>query len=504
MKGWSRALPAGVMSLVSALAVRASAATGGHASAAGPVPPSLVAHLEVAGDDRTEIGDVELRGAGGSWQAVAWDDLSTRALEPGRYELRFRAEARTPGAAVQVPPCARRSGVRVDGRQEASAPGPLVIPLGAGSHEVVIALQVSSYERRIACGERPRVGTPASTTEGLGTLLFDSPHRRQGGGQAVVYIPPGRDLHRLDKVLVGLHPWNGDIWTYAAYQELLRQAAAKGVLLLMPSGLGNSLYTADAEDEVLRAMDALASVVVPGSRDSTQALWASIWGASMGGAGATTVAFHHPDRFLAVTSFFGDSSYDLSTYVRAILPDAHAAHLVNALDVVENARNLPVWLVHGEADTTSLIRQSEILAAAMQQRGFTVRFDRVPGVGHSGALVARFLPEVVASAANPDVTRRAWTTRVSYRSVRPSDTGAYGVHIERASATGDAFIDIERRLDGPPGAPGGSAHVLRADGVRSVDLDCQALERAAWQARPPIVVDDPAAHVEVRYRCGGP
>jgi hypothetical protein len=46
-------------------------------------------------------------------------------------------------------------------------------------------------------------------------------------------------------------------------------------------------------------------------------------------------------------------------------------------------------------------------------------------------------------------------------------------------------------------------HVLRAEGVRSVDLDCQALERAAWQARPFVVVDDPAAHVEVRYRCGG-
>jgi pimeloyl-ACP methyl ester carboxylesterase len=482
----------------------ASTGAGSPAFAASPVSPTLVAHLEVSGDDRKDIDAAELRSAGGAWQPAVWGDLGTRPLEPGRYELRFRADAHAPGVAVQIPPCARRTGVRVDGRQTASAPGPLVVPLGVGTHDVVLALEVSAYERRIACGERPRVGAPASTVEGLGTLLFDSPHQRQGGGQAVVYVPPGHDLHHVDKLLVGLHPWNGGIWTYAAYAELLREAAAKGILLLMPSGLGNSLFTADAEDEVLRAMDALASVVVPGSRDSTQALWASIWGASMGGAGATTVAFHHPDRFLAVTSFFGDSSYDLSTYVRAILPDAHAAHLVNALDVVENARNLPVWLVHGERDTTSPIRQSEVLAAAMLERGFSVRFDRVAGVGHSGALVARFLPEVVAGAANPDVTRRAWNARVSYRSVRPSDAGAYGVHIERASATGDAFIDIERRHDGPPGSHGGSVHVLRAEGVRSVDLDCQALERAAWQARPPIVVDDPAAHVEVRYRCSGP
>jgi pimeloyl-ACP methyl ester carboxylesterase len=284
----------------------------------------------------------------------------------------------------------------------------------------------------------------------------------------------------------------------------LREARVKGVLLLMPSGLGNSLYTADAEDEVLRAIDALASVVVvPSSPDSVHGLRVSIWGASMGGAGATTVAFHHPDRFLAVTSFFGDSSYDLSTYVRAILPDVHAAHLVNALDVVDNARNLPVWLVHGESDATSPIRQSEMLASAMQQRGFPVRFDRVPGVGHSGALVARFLSEVVDAAADPDGMRRARVERVSYRSVRPSDTGAYGVHIERASTTGDAFIDVERRGDGPPGTRDGSVHVLRADGIRSIDLDCEALGRAALQSRPPIVVDDPAAQVQVRYRCGG-
>ena len=78
--------------------------------------------------------------------------------------------------------------------------------------------------------------------------------------------------------------------TYDEAQELLREADARDVLLLMPSGLGNSLYTADAEDEVLRAIDALSSVV------AVRPLDVSVWGASMGGAGATTIAFHHPDQ----------------------------------------------------------------------------------------------------------------------------------------------------------------------------------------------------------------
>jgi enterochelin esterase-like enzyme len=363
--------------------------------------------------------------------------------------------------------------VRLDAHPLPDAPGPVVAPVTEGPHELSLDVEVSKYEQRVACGQPPRVGPAEDTTEGLGTLRFESPHASQGGGKAVVYVPPGHDLHAFGALLVGLHPWNGTPWTYAAYDDLLREARARGVLLLMPSGLGNSLYTADAEDEVLRAIDAMASVA---ARPDGAPLRVSLWGASMGGAGATTIGFHHPDRFAAVTSFFGDSQYDLTTYVRAILRDPAAAHRVNALDIVDNARSLPVWLVHGEDDVTSPIRQSAILAAALQQRGFAVRFDRVPGFGHSGALAARFLPEVVAAAAT---AAPATPARVTYWSVRPTDLGAYGVHLERAGAD-DAFVDVERRADG--------VHVLRADGVRAITLAPGALGSPV-ATPPPIVVD---------------
>jgi dienelactone hydrolase len=256
----------------------------------------------------------------------------------------------------------------------------------------------------------------------------------------------------------------------------------------MPSGLGNSLYTADAEDEVLRAMDALSSVArVPfPSRDLVHGWDVSIWGASMGGAGATTIAFHQPDRFVAVTSFFGDSSYDLSTYVRAILHDQRAAHQVNALDVVDNARYLPVRLIHGEDDATSPIRQSEILADALQQRGYAVRFDRVPGIGHAGALVARFLPEVVAAAAT--TSGRAFGRRVTYRSVRPSDIAFSHVVIERTSPTADAFIDLEGRQDG--------IHVLHIDGVQRIIIPYDFMSPSCRRSLP-VFFEDPISAVPV-------
>ena len=208
----------------------------------------------------------------------------------------------------------------------------------------------------------------------------------------------------------------------------------------------------------------------------------------MGGAGATTIGFHHPDRFATVTSFFGDSRYDLSTYVRSILVDEAHAHRVNALDVVDNARNLPVWLIHGTNDATSPIRQSEILASAMQQRGFHVRFDRVPDAGHSGALVARFLPELVALAATAETERAP--SRVTYRSVRTDQVEVYDVLIEPdgTAMTADTFVDLERRADG--------VHVLRAEGVASVALSPGAMGTAPG-APPAVVVDDPRHSVRI-------
>lgn len=433
----------------------------------------LEPHAEVRGAEVRDVtvrsAGADSRGASGAWVADNWVSLDGQPREPGEYEVRVRVDGGPGGLAAQVPPCAGRQHVSLDGRELPAPPGPVVVPLPSGTHDIAITVRVSRYERRIACGETPRVGPARTTTEGLGVLTFDSPHGAAGGGRAVVYVPPGHDASRPGALLVGLHPWNGTMWTYAAYAQLLREAAARDVVLLMPSGLGNSLYMGDAEDEAMRAIDALAEVVAIDPRR------VSLWGASMGGAGATTVGFHHPDRFASVTSFFGDSRYDLSTYVRGLLHDEHGAHLVNALDAVENARWLPVWLVHGEADRTSPIRQSEMLFDAMRARGFAVAFERVPAMGHAGALVVRYIGAVVDRAA----TLRAaeLPARVTYRSVRPWDTGAYGVHIQRASNDGDAFIDLER--------VGGAVRVNRSENVRRWWLDPGALGMESTRTAEP-------------------
>ena len=451
---------------------------------------ALFAHAHVTGQ---EIVDVELSGAGiDGRRTTTFPELAKQSLTPGTYTLLLRV-AGGDRLALEVPPCAGRAKISLDGLPIPSQRGPLssgpvIVPLPprpSEAHEVAIEVRVSGYERRLACGFIPRYGAKAEGREGFSVLFFASAAPSQGGGNAVLFVPSGHDLKKPAPLLVGLHPYNGSIWTYAAYAELLRGAQARGMVLLFPSGLGNSLYTAPAEDEVLRAIDALQKEMTIDPQRI------SLWGASMGGAGATTIGFHHPDRFAMVASFFGDSKYDLKTYVRTVLKDEAGAHLVNAFDVVDSARHLPVWLVHGEADRTSPLIQSSMLEQALKSRAFVVKFDRVPGAGHEGRLVAKNLDDLVARAEAARAPR--FPSRISFTSARKEDAEVYGIKLVRASTTGgagtstgaatggDAHLDIELRE--------GAIHVLRASGLRAVELRPGALGLPPGPL-PTVVFDD--------------
>ena len=452
------------------------------ASAAASASADLT-HETVSGH---AVDRVIVKGPSGSSAEVGWDALSSPKT-PGLYAIRFRAH----GEAVLVPHCNGRERVLVDGiakdvdaaSSATGRGGPLVVRLDGGvPHDITIEVKASTYEKRIACTEPPRVGAVVRADDGLSVLRFASPHAARGGGEAVVFVPGGHDRTRPAPVLVGAHPWNGSPWTYAAYKELVEEAGRRGVVLLMPSGLGNSLYVADAEDEVMRAIDALTGELAVDRQR------VSIWGASMGGAGATTIAFHRPDRFAFVASFFGDSRYDLSTYVKGILRDEEGARRVNALDVLENARHLPVFLVHGEDDHVSPIKQSTMLFDAMTKAGFAVELERVRGMGHEGPLVIKYIRRVVERAATAVAPRRP--ARVSFRSVRAMDKEAYGVRLVRSSAR-DAFVDVERRADG--------VHVLAAQGVTEILLSRDALGANIDEREEPIVLDAPGAKVDVRW-----
>ena len=426
--------------------------------------------------DGSAIDVMDLVAPGGKTESVAFTELG-KPRSPATYTLVVSAT----GDDVRIPHCNGRGAVTVDGvLRDKGSKGPLVVHLGGDAvHAIRVDVAVSTYEKRIACGERVRVGRAARSLEGLSLLRFASPHQGPAAGEAAVFVPRGHDTKKPGALLVGVHPWNGGPWTYAAYRELLEEAQAKDVVLLMPSGLGNSLYVADAEDEVMRAVDALmAEVAVDRQR-------MSLWGASMGGQGATTIGWHRPDRFAFVASYFGDAKFDLSTYVRNLLPTEEAAHRINPLDVVDNARHVPTWLIHGENDHTSPIVQSVMLFDALKKRDFKVDFDRVPGMGHEGPLVVKFIRRVVDRAAEAQAPR--FPAHVTFRSTRGVDTETYGVRIVRAGEK-DAYVDIEKRDDG--------IHVLRGtEGIVQIVLRPGALGAREGER----VIAEPGVVANVRW-----
>ncbi len=390
---------------------------------------------------------------------IDWSTLSTTVVKEGLYTLRAWVPAGGLIDAAEIPACAVRKRILLDGKQVASPErAPAIVQLGGrGGHDLAVEVNVSSYENRIACGDSIRVGATVGSREGWTSFRYASDDRKAGGGQAAIFVPRGHDLTKPSVALVGLHPWNGDMWTYAAYEELASEANARNVVLILPPGLGNSLYVAKAEREVMKALEAATDEV------ALDQAAIGLWGASMGGAGATTIGFHHPDLFSMVVSYFGDSKYSMSSYVSNILKDDDGAKAVNALDVVENARNLPVWLIHGTTDKVSSIKQSEILAAALKQQGFDFVFDKEPNRGHEGSLVAQYLRRVVERAAK---SRVPTVKRVTYRSFRNDDTSAYGVHFQRAKGATEVFVDVVRNGD--------SVVIKRADGVAKVSFDPDA------------------------------
>src|SRR5438552_5330555 len=133
--------------------------------------------------------------------------------------------------------------------------------------------------------------------------------------------------------------------------------------------------------------------------------------------------------------------------------------------MLENARHLRVLLVHGEDDAVSPLRQSTMLDEAMRRAGFAVEFLREPRMGHEGALVAKYLRKLVGLAAEARAVEHP--SRVSYRSFRADDLGAYGVRFARARPEGEAFVDLEKRADG--------IYVLAAKGITKIILSPGAL-----------------------------
>lgn len=216
-----------------------------------------------------------------------------------------------------------------------------------------------------------------------------------------VYLPSGYDPARRWPLIVGLHGAGGDHLTLLKYWGMLEAADRHGAILVTPLGYdragGYGAFTilntceqptdvpafcagpiirgmvarrrtlppnrdALSEQDVLHVVDrALADLAV----DSTRVM---LWGHSMGGGGTYHMASRHPGRFKA-----------LAVVAPAPPPSREALQAIG---------DVPILVIHGDADDTVPVAGSRLTVAMMRERGMRHEYDEVPGGDH-GRIVSR-------------------------------------------------------------------------------------------------------------------
>lgn len=101
-------------------------------------------------------------------------------------------------------------------------------------------------------------------------------------------------------------------------------------------------------------------------------------GLSMGGNGSWYLAYHHGDRFAAVAVICGFVT------PRGPFPGIFATGVDSPFEkIAAGLKQLPVWIVHGDADAVVPVEESQRMHAALSAAGAPVHYVELPGVNHN-------------------------------------------------------------------------------------------------------------------------
>lgn len=443
--------------------------------AALPAPrPSTSSVAHDAGPEVAAFVDAAVDPCPGGNDPAAWSApaiveprtaLAPRVVLDGPTHARVELDFDLPAARTAAIDLGRRAGdtrATLDGAPLGVARdgAPLFFPprpFTAGKHRIVLDVTYGKHVGKLRAAGDLALGAAGVRRRGLLARTFTS--KVDGSTQTLVaYLPRCVDLAKPHPLVVALPGWSNGPFTFGT-SGLLAAADRHGFVVLVPETRGNVLYTGAAERGVLEAIEVLAADVAI-DRDAIH-----LTGVSMGGAGALQIGYHHPDRFASIAAYYGDSRYDRATYVGKILRTQAEADRYSVLLFPENARALPVLLVHAKDDAVSPFRESEQLAKASAPLGLDVTLVAPATGGHTLETFEAHLAEAVAQFVR--ARRVARPPRVTFRTSSADYARAYWLEVVLAKE--GAFGTVDATLE-----EGGKVRVDRAEGLREIRVDLAA------------------------------
>jgi predicted peptidase len=217
----------------------------------------------------------------------------------------------------------------------------------------------------------------AGAANALETGFLDRTVRFEGKAYAYqVYVPRTYRPGSRPPIILALHGGgergsDGLLQTEVGLAGAIRRHPARWPAIVVFPQAPEGLLWRDAPARM--AMAALAEAEREFRTDPARVYLA---GLSMGGSGTWYLAYHHPQRWAAIVPVCAFAGSFRALPPIAAGPDPYAA-------LAQRISALPVWMVHGDADSVVPVEESRRMAAALKAAGAQVTYRELPGVNHN-------------------------------------------------------------------------------------------------------------------------
>jgi predicted peptidase len=192
-----------------------------------------------------------------------------------------------------------------------------------------------------------------------------------------VYVPSNYDASRAWPVVLFLHGAgergaDGLLQTAVGIAGAIRRHPARfPAIVVMPQAPLDTFWAGPPGDAAIAALDRTCEEF------NVDLKRVYLTGLSMGGHGSWHLGYHHVERFaamLVICGFVGD---------RPNRPSVVPAGVGTPYQrMAARVMRLPIWIVHGEADSRVPVSESRLMADALRAVGAAVHYTELPGTDH--------------------------------------------------------------------------------------------------------------------------